>query len=772
MDAAANQIGVYQPNETVQGRSGRPCHIAGRFALLAVIAFAAGAVMGSGRIDLEESYMQARLTASGELYVTYKLGYDTSSTATTVDSRDFDFNISYGIVGGADTYTATMSSSGTLLPAGAGSSYQVWYIAGDGGTAPGYTSPAIPGLQSGDEVWYQVCVSNTLHNGSAPTGENDMTTTMAVHYASAAYRDVGCVFSQTPWQYNITGAATPGFGYVSARLTYAHNTSTLGVGASTITSEFEADGAFSFGIPAVANGANAMTMTWKVELLDGNGDPLLCKDYLGDSVHTETIVDTGRVTYTWTGDGDGRSWDDGNNWTQNVDSCLGYPGVKNTSYWDQIMFNTDADVDLGGKTYGICDGGGNLIFGTGINVTLRNGLLDLNASSYTLGGNGTTLTFDRFAVIRGTVSDGQYPTVDFAAGTTMKFVGTSTSDMNWKPTQNNVKFIFQDGTIKTRYSTDSTICNQNASRTLITNAIWQTTAGNVSKGTAFITTFLDGPDRQAQFVCSAAIDLCRYYVIRIPRDGHSDATIKASTLSSDTNVGTFIVYVDDYLDDAPVPLVKFTTTNSTNKDNNNTRMTTQLNNAKITLVARTGDTATPLEDTSYEDVTAKRNGRLVWDNTEQILYYRQDRVKEVVDIDGNPIPVDWLLGYSSLSNRVAQIDPALGGDQRRAAIETILRDSAANGRFKIWQCHVVNIDPTDANATFRADITMENGVPRISWFPNFEDDPLTPRLYKVKFVDSLEDAAASNWCDYVQGEVGEASARFFKVEVRLPPAEQ
>ena len=44
----------------------------------------------------------------------------------------------------------------------------------------------------------------------------------------------------------------------------------------------------------------------------------------------------------------------------------------------------------------------------------------------------------------------------------------------------------------------------------------------------------------------------------------------------------------------------------------------------------------------------------------------------------------------------------------------------------------------------------------------------------VPFVvwDSLEDAAASNWCDYVQGEVGEASARFFKVEVRLPPAEQ
>lgn len=93
--------------------------------------------------------MQAHLTSGGELYVTYKLGYDTSSSATTIDSREFDFNISYGIVGGSDTYTATMSSSGTLLPAGAGSSYKVWYIAGDDGTVPGYTSPAIPGLQSG-----------------------------------------------------------------------------------------------------------------------------------------------------------------------------------------------------------------------------------------------------------------------------------------------------------------------------------------------------------------------------------------------------------------------------------------------------------------------------------------------------------------------------------------------------------------------------------------------------------------------------------------------
>ena len=601
--------------------------LAGKFAFLILAAFAAGAAFASGRIDLKEEYVQAHLTANGELLVTYKLGYDTSSSATTVDSRNFDFNISYGIIGGSDTYTATMSSSGTMLPAGAGSSYKIWYIAGDDGTVPGYTSPAIPGLQGDSDVWYRVCVSNTLHNGAAPTGSDDLTTTMATHYIYAAYDDVRCTFSQTPWQYNIAGAVTPGFGYVSARLTYAHNKSTLGSGASTLTAAIAPDGTFSFGVPAVGNGANVMTLTWKAEFLDGNGDVLVFNNYLGESVHTETIADKSRVTYTWTGNGDGRSWADGNNWSQDVESCLGYPGVMNGYYWDTIVFNTDADVDLGGATYGIRNNGDNLSFGPGINVTLRNGLLNLSYGSYTLGANGTTLTFDRFAVMVGTLTDNNYCNVGFAAGTTVNFVGNSTSDMVWMPNAANLTFTFRDGTIKTRYSTSGNIQGQNTSRTLITNAIWQTTAGDVSKGTAYITTFLDGPDRQAQLVCSAGIDLRRFYVIRIPAEGHADATIKAATLMDDTNIGAFVVYVDDYLDDAPVPLVKFTTTNSTYKKNNDTRMTKQLNNDKIQLFARTGDPATPFHDPSYKDVKAKRNARLVWDTATQTLYYQQDKVK-------------------------------------------------------------------------------------------------------------------------------------------------
>lgn len=580
--------------------------------LLAAAIFAVGAAFASGRIDLKEEYVQAHLTANGELYVTYKLGYDTSSSATTVDSRDFDFNISYGIVGGNDTYTATMSSSGTMLPAGAGSKYKIWYIAGEGGTAPAYTSPAIPGLQGDNDVWYRVCVSNTLHNGAAPTGSDDLTTTMATHYAYAAYRDVGCAFSQTPWQYNISGVATPGLGYVTARLTYAHNKSTLGSGASTLTAAIGADGAFSFGVPAVGNGANVMTMTWKVELLDGNGDVLVCKDYLGDSVHTETIADVSRVTYTWTGNGDGRSWADGNNWSQDVESCLGYPGVKNSYYWDTIIFNTDADVDLGGKKYGIRDGGGTFITSAGIHVTLRNGTIDVNDAAFTFGANGTTVTFDSVVLNSG----GGTFTLGIASGATLCFSGTSTGVWKWKPTKENVNFIVRDGTTTTRYDSPTI---KTTTFTTISNAVWSISNSSVGNGTGYVTYFRDGPNRQAQLKIASSywIDLRYTYDIIIPKGGHATHCIEAGYLNSDSNAGTFRVDVTDYESDARVPLVKFTNTNSTYKNYNNTRAPSQISGGTLLVKAMANG----------RDVTSRRHAKLVWDTATQTIYYQQDKVQ-------------------------------------------------------------------------------------------------------------------------------------------------
>ena len=131
--------------------------------------------------------------------------------------------------------------------------------------------------------------------------------------------------------------------------------------------------------------------------------------------------------------------------------------------------------------------------------------------------------------------------------------------------------------------------------------------------------------------------------------------------------------------------------------------------------------------------------------------------------------LSWLMGYPTLSNRVVQIDPTLGNNQLRAAIDAILREDAANARFNIWECYVANIDPTDPSADFRADITMENGVPHIGWYPNFKNDPATPRVYSVKVADSLADAALGYWRDYAQESYASTTSGFFKVEVRLPP---
>ncbi len=587
--------------------------LVGKFAFLVLAALAASAAWGDGWIYIEDNTAEGFLNANHQLVVKCGLGYlDASKT------RVWDFNVSYGIVGGSWSTNLTMHTTPALG--------ETWYFMADGENVPSFVSEPIPGYQAGDDVWYQVVVSNTLYNGSAPVvgSADDLTYVHDVHYVHGAYNSVDISYDYT-WDtknFIYKGKVDAYMAYASVRLTCGLNVASLDDNPMVLTANLDANGEFSITIP---NAVEGDTLRWKLELIDGNGDATLYEDYLNRSEFTKKfeLVDQGRVTYTWTGNGDGRSWADVDNWDKDVGLCKGYPGVKNGYYWDVIQFTTDADVDLGGQTYGVRDEGGHFITSAGINLTLRNGLLDLNHSSYTLGGSGTTLTFDRFAVIRGSTTSTSGFTVDFAAGTTVNFIGTKTSNMQWKPTKANVNFTFRDGTIKTRYSTSTSI--QSTTRTLITNAIWQTTNGDITKRTGYMTTFRDGPDRQAQFICNAAIDLYGWYNVKIPAEGHSKPTIQAKTLNgTTTTIASFIVYVDDYLSDKPVPLVNFTATASTDKNNNTSRINTQIANTsgnnRIILYARTGD------DSNYKDVTAKRNARLVWDSTAQTLYYQQDKV--------------------------------------------------------------------------------------------------------------------------------------------------
>lgn len=581
--------------------------------LLAAAALAASAAWGDGWIYVEDNTAKGIVNANGQLVVECGLGYLDSSKP-----RAWDFNIAYGLVGGSWSTNLTMHTTPALTA-------ECWYFMVDGGDSPSFVSDPIPGWQAGADVWYQVTLSNTLYNGSAPAAADRLDNVHQIHYVYGAYNsvDISYDYNWTTKTFIMNGTVDANTAYAGVRLTYGLNVSSLEGGTSVLEASLDANGAFSFAIPGAASGD---TLRWKLELIDASDGATLYADMYGTSEFTKALqlVDQGRVTYTWTGNGDGHSWTDVDNWDKDVNLCKGYPGVKNGYYWAAIIFNTDADVDLGGVTYGVRDGGGTFTTAAGINLTLRNGLLDLNHSSYTLGGSGTTLTFDRFAVIRGSTTSTSGFTVDFAAGTTVNFIGTKTSNMQWKPTKANVNFTFQDGTIKTRYSTSTSI--QSTTRTLITNAIWQTTAGDITKRTGYMTTFRDGPDRQAQFICSAAIDLYGWYNVKIPAEGHSKPTIQAKTLNgTTTTIASFIVYVDDYLSDKPVPLVNFTATASTDKNNNTSRINTQIANTsgnnRIILYARTGN------DDNYKDVTAKRNARLVWDSTAQTLYYQQDKVK-------------------------------------------------------------------------------------------------------------------------------------------------
>ncbi len=595
--------------------------LAGKFAFLVLAAFAAGTAWGAtyfGVGGADPLY----LNADGSLSVGTVLGYGLTS-----ETRQFDFNLYYGLDGDSVTNIVRMYQTGPLKP---GTSSAAW-------PSVNFTTEPVPGIASCRPLWLFIEYKNTIYGTgtAAPSAAQDLTTTSQVYRSSQTYfRGFRvCWTNYDPKSFIISGTVVPERGYVSARLTYRLNASSLDAGTTVSTIPLNAtDGSFEFRIPF-----SGMTdkLLWKVEIIDGNGDAELYEDPFGNSVFTTTHSDEEHVEYTWTGAGDDDRWSNVTNWngvsTKGFDpgATFGYPGLLAADNYRRsyVWFRSDAEVDLEGQKYTFLDDG-DLYIAPNITVTLKNGKLGLRNSPYTMGANGTTVVLDGVTIAdpkndKWTEDIAGSPIIDFAAGSTVVFAGTTTATWQFRATKDNANIVFRDGTIKTRYSTSTAI--KDSTLTLITNAIWQTTAGDITKKTGYTTTFRDGPDRQAQFICSAAIDLYGEYNVKIPAKGHSKPTIQAKTVNSTTTTtASFIVYVDDYLSDERVPLVKFTATASTDKNNNTSRISTQIANTsgnnRIILYARTGD------DSNYKDVTARRNARLVWDSTAQTLYYQQDKV--------------------------------------------------------------------------------------------------------------------------------------------------
>ena len=124
---------------------------------------------------------------------------------------------------------------------------------------------------------------------------------------------------------------------------------------------------------------------------------------LGPTTKTRKTADGVRVVYTWTGGGDGTSWNDIKNWDDGTDDeTVGYPGTNNGSYhFTRVRFTNSVEcIDLKGQTWGFIDDGA-FEFSENISVKFKNGqfAIENEATMYpgidnVLGANGTILIFD------------------------------------------------------------------------------------------------------------------------------------------------------------------------------------------------------------------------------------------------------------------------------------------------------------------------------------------------------------------------------------------
>ena len=110
------------------------------------------------------------------------------------------------------------------------------------------------------------------------------------------------------------------------------------------------------------------------------------------------------------------------------------------------------------------------------------------------------------------------------------------------------------------------------------------------------------------------------------------------------------------------------------------------------------------------------------------------------------VPYAWLAGYGL-------------GEGTAEGCEAAAAADATNRAFKVWECYVAGLDPTDPAATFKAAIAFTNGFPVLSWTPDLnEQGTKSQRYYEVQGKPTATNA----W-----GPTNSAS-RFFRVKVTLP----
>ena len=119
--------------------------------------------------------------------------------------------------------------------------------------------------------------------------------------------------------------------------------------------------------------------------------------------------------------------------------------------------------------------------------------------------------------------------------------------------------------------------------------------------------------------------------------------------------------------------------------------------------------------------------------------------------------------YTWIDENAADILADNGGDHEAAA-----NADAVNVEYKVWECYVAGISPTNAAAAFKVkSISFVDGEPVVEWDPDLNDGGAkSERAYKLLGKRLLSE---DDWTELPDGaDVDAGGWRFFRVGVELP----
>ncbi len=124
--------------------------------------------------------------------------------------------------------------------------------------------------------------------------------------------------------------------------------------------------------------------------------------------------------------------------------------------------------------------------------------------------------------------------------------------------------------------------------------------------------------------------------------------------------------------------------------------------------------------------------------------------------EGSPaeIPISWINQWVDFRER-------FGSDYPYAmTMQTGKRDGSGR-KLSVWHDYLMGTDPTLPTDVFRAECTVSNGVPIVSWHPNLNESTRN-RLYKIYGREDLSTMSEWEW------PADRNRHHFFKVELTMP----